>query len=70
MNLIRETDRTNPFRVVYVEHPLTDDMLDDGTPIVKVKDYKKAFDQALRPPSGIPDIRGLLLQRGKEPRCR
>ena len=70
VNLIRETDRTNPFRVVYVEHPLTDDMLDDGTPIVKVKDYEKAFDQVLRPPSGISGIRGLLLQRGKEPMCR
>ena len=34
--MIRETDRSNPFRVVYVWHPLTDDMLDDGTPIVKV----------------------------------
>ena len=53
-----------------MEHPLTDDMLDDGTPIMKVKDYKKAFDQVLRPPSGIFGIRGLLLQRGKEPMCR
>ena len=70
VNLIRETDRTNPFRVVYVEHPLTDDMLDDSTPIVKVKDYKKAFDQVLRLPSGISGIRGLLFQRGKEPTCR
>ena len=70
VNLIRETDRTNSFRVVYVEHPLTDDMLDDGTPIVKVKDYKKAFDQVLRPPIGISGIRGLLLQRGKKPMCR
>ena len=70
VNLIRETDRSNPFRVVYVEHPLTDDMLDDGTPIVKVKDCKKAFDQVLRPPGGISGIRGLLLQRGKEPMCR
>ena len=62
VNLIRETDGTNSFRVVYVEHPLTNDMLDDGTPIVKVKDYKKAFDQVLRPPSGISGTRGLLLQ--------
>ena len=45
-------------------------MSDDGTPIVKVKDYKKAFNQALRPPSEIPGIRGLLLQRGKELICR
>ena len=70
MNLIRGTDRINPFRVVYVEHPLTDDMLDDGTPIVKVKDYNKTFDQVLRPPSGISGIGGLLLQQGKEPMCR
>ena len=70
VNLIRETDRTNPFRVVNVERPLTDGMLDDGIPIVKVKDYKKAFDQVLGPPSGISGIRGLLLQQGKEPMCR
>ena len=50
-------------------HPLTDDMLDDGTPIVKVKDYKKAFDQVLHPPRGISGICGLLLQRSKKPMC-
>ena len=44
-------------------------MFGDGTPIVKVNDYKKAFDQVLRPPSGISGIRGLLLRRDKEPRC-
>ena len=66
--LDKGTDRTNPFRVVYVEHPLRDDMLNDGTPIVKVKDYKKAFDQVLRPPSGISGIRGLLLSEAKN-RC-
>ena len=45
-------------------------MLDDGTPIVKIRDYKKAFDQVLRPPSGISGIRWRLLERGKEPMCR
>ena len=68
VNLIRETDRTNPFRAVYVERHLTDHMLDDGTIIVKVKDYKKAFDQVLRPPNGISGIRGLLLHEAKN-RC-
>ena len=70
VNLIRETNHTNFFRVVYVEHPLTDGMLDDGTPIVKIIDYKKAFDQVLHPPSGISSICRLLLQQGKKPMCR
>ena len=69
-NLIKETDTSNPFQTVFVEHPLTDDMTHDGTPVVKVKDFKKGFDPFLRPSSGIATMRGLLVRRGQNPRCR
>ena len=70
VNLIKETDIVDPFKVVYVEHRLTDNLDGDGTPLVKVRDYKKACDRLLRPPSGIAAIRGLLCQRGAEPKVR
>ena len=70
VNLIEETDISNPFQTVFVEHHLTDDMTHDGTSVVEVKDFKKGFDPFLRPPSGIAIMRGLLLRRGQNPRCR
>ena len=70
VNLIKETDISNPFQTVFVEHPLTDDMTHDGTPVVEVKDFKKGFDPFLRPPSGIATMIGLLFRRGQNPRCR
>ena len=70
VNLIENTDISNTFQTVFVEHPLTDDMTHDGTPVVEVKDFKKGFDPFLRPPSGIATMRGLLLRRGQNPRCR
>ena len=69
VNLIKETDTSNPFQTVFVEHPLTDDMTHDGTSVVKVKDFKKGFDPFLRPSSGIATMRGLLVRRGQNPRC-
>ena len=53
-----------------MEHPLTDDLSNDGIPVIKVKDYKKIFHLFLRPPKGIATIRGLLFQRGQQPMCR
>ena len=35
VSLIKGTDLSSPFDVVYVEHPLTDSMMDDGTPVAK-----------------------------------
>ena len=70
VNLIEETDISNPFQTVFVEHPLTDDVTHDGTPVVEVKDFKKGFDPFLQPPSGIATIRGLLFRRGQNRRCR
>ena len=45
-------------------------MTHDGTPVVKVKDFKKGFDPFLRPPSGIATMRGLLFRRGQNPSRR
>ena len=70
VNEIKNTDILNPFQIAYVEHPLTDDLSNDGTPVLKVKDYKKGFDLFLRPPKGIATIRGLLFQKGQQPMCR
>ena len=70
VNEIKNTDILNPFQIAYVEHPLTDDLSNDGIPVIKVKDCKKKFDLFLRPPKGIATIRGLLFQRGQQPMCR
>jgi len=56
--------------VVCVQHPLSDDLMDDGTVVVKVKDYKKNFDPFLRNPKGISTVRGLQFKRGQSPSCR
>ena len=32
VNLLKESDMSNPFQTVFVELPLTDDMTHDGTP--------------------------------------
>ena len=53
MSFIKETDRNQPFEVVFVEHPVTDDMKDDGTPVIKVYDYKAAFDPSVKTPDGV-----------------
>ena len=44
VNLIKTTDNKTPFTVKYVQHPLTDNLGDDGTPVIKVKDYKQILE--------------------------
>ena len=70
VSLVKETNISNPCKICFVEHPLTDNVTPDGTSVVKVKDFKAGFDQLLRPPSGIATMRGLLFKRGQNPRCR
>ena len=60
VQLIREIDVVNPFKMFYVEHHLTENLVGDGTPLVKVGNYEHAYEQYLRPPNGIAVIRGLL----------
>ena len=42
VELVKSTDHHSPFAIAYVEHPLTDDLQSDGTPVVKrAKEGKK-----------------------------
>lgn len=65
IKLIKETDLKSPFTIVYVEHPLTDNMQPDGTPIVKVKDFKTPLDKIIQAPKGIAKVRGVTAKRGQ-----
>ena len=55
------------FDVVYVEYLLTDNMMKDGTPVVKVLDFKKAFDPLLKPITGISEFRGAKFEGARNP---
>ena len=68
--LIRKTDQVNPFKIIYVEHPLNNDLKNDSTPVVKVKNYKAILDSYLRPPSNIASIRGPSFKRSTQPISR
>ena len=70
VKLIKEIDQADPFSIVYVKQLVTDDITDDGTPVVKVKNYKGIFDDYLRVPNGISTIRGILFKRGMGPLYR
>ena len=70
VELIKTTDVQNPFTVVYVQHPLTDDMQNDGTDIVIVKDYKTGLETVLKAITGISQLRGVKFQRGAAPLSR
>lgn len=63
VSLIKSVRVQNPFRVRYVNHPLTDDLLDDGTPIVTVKDYKTPLDRLLAASvNGLKSVRGVVFR--------
>ena len=68
--LVKNTDTRKPFNVVYVEHPLTDNMIQDGTPVVKVLDFKRAYDPLIKPVTGISKFRGAKFERGNVPLSR
>lgn len=64
-SLIQSAQKKNPFQVVLVHHPVTDDMCEDGTDIVMVKDFKTSIGAIIR--STIPQIstiRGAHFSRG------
>ncbi|CAG7729376.1 unnamed protein product, partial [Allacma fusca] len=48
VQLVKSSRNVAPFNVVYVNQPLTNDLCDDGTPIVIVKDYKLVFADLFR----------------------
>ena len=69
VKLIAATDHDRLFTIVYVEHLVTD-MLPDDNALIKIKDYKAAYEPFLQAPSGISAIRGLLFKRGANPLSR
>ena len=66
VKLIRKTNQVNPFKIIYVEHSLTNDLKNDFTPVVKVKNYKAILDPYLRPPTNIARIRGLSFKKSTQ----
>ena len=70
VRLIESTFPVDPFRIVFVEHPLTNDLKPDHNPIVTVRNYKKAFDPLLKAPTGISSLRVMLFRRKHRPSCR
>ena len=67
---MKKTDHQNPFTIAHVQHPLTDDIRNHGTPVVHVHDYKRAFDPLFRAPKSISTIRGLNFEQGAARQCR
>ncbi|XP_067939751.1 uncharacterized protein [Watersipora subatra] len=65
VNLIKTTDQQKPFRIAFVEHPLTDDMLPDDTPVITVMNYKNAYEPVVKAVTGIVAFRGVRFQLGK-----
>ncbi len=66
VNMIKEARNEN-FEIVYVQHPLMDDMRPDGTPVCKVFDYKSAFEKHLNTviDGGMRQIKGLKFEGDK-----
>ncbi len=59
--MVKEAQNNPPFRFVFVEHPLTDNLEDNGTPIVRVKNFKAFMDPYIKSVEGITAIRTLKL---------
>ena len=70
VSMIKSANSQKPFEVVYVEHPVSDNMQNDGTPVVKVKDYKKSLEPLIKGPTGLAKYRGVLFCRGENPKSR
>ncbi len=48
INLVKKSNNKNPFRIVYLNYPLTDNLKIDENPIAKVYNYKKCFENYLK----------------------
>ena len=60
----------NPFEIVYVQHSFTDDLQNDGTPVVIVKNYKSALEPLFLSRIPIANIRRIEFRRGIEPQIQ
>ncbi len=54
----------------YVQHLTTDDLCDDETPVVKVKDYKATMESHIKALYQLTSTRGLSFERGNTPMGR
>ena len=64
--LIRSSLRNSPFQLIYLEHPLTDDLCDDGTPIARVFNFKSSLEPYLRPVTGISNVKAFKFSQNGE----
>jgi hypothetical protein len=48
MKLVKSANFENPFDIVHVNHSLTDNLISDGSPIVKVLDFKSLMENHLK----------------------
>jgi hypothetical protein len=60
--LIRNARPNQPFKVIYVQHPLTDDLCDDGTPICIVMDYFSTIKPVLKSTPGFGKLRRFMFR--------
>lgn len=60
--LVRDAKSENPFTIKYVQYPLTDNLVNDGTEIVTVKDYKTSVSSIVAPVTRIANFRGILFK--------
>ena len=69
VELNKSCQPNRPFEVVFVKHPLTDDMRPDGTPIVSVFNFKHELEKVIQF-KAIQKIRGVLFEKGECPKSR
>jgi hypothetical protein len=48
VNIVKNANKKNPFEVVYVNHPLTDNLVRDSSDICTIYDYKEFFEPFLK----------------------
>jgi hypothetical protein len=70
MKLIKEAQNAPPFEVVYLKHPVTDNMQDDGTPVVDAYKFRDALDPLIRPIPNLARLGGAIFGRGTLPKVR
>lgn len=62
--VVKEAKPSKPFIVKYVQHPLTDNLVDDGSDVIAVKDYKHSLSTVLAASvAQLANFRGVLFQR-------
>ena len=68
VKIIEQANRVNPFSVIYLEKPCTDQLAVDGKPVVRVKDYKSVLLPKVNPRlTGISKLKSVCFIRGQNP---